>query len=53
MKRKNEDEMKVRMSLTINKKLIKIVEDNFGNRSKYIEWLIREDLNKNNQLKDI
>lgn len=48
-----EEDLKVRLSVTINSKLSQIVNETIGNKSKYIEWLITQDLNKNNQLKDM
>lgn len=45
MKTKKE---KVSVSISIDKKLYKYMEEMFNNKSEYIEWLIKEDLSKNN-----
>ena len=36
-------------TIGINKKLFNIIEENIVNKSKYIEWLIYQDLLKNNK----
>lgn len=36
-------------TIGINKKLFNILEENIINKSKYIEWLIYQDLLKNNK----
>ena len=36
-------------TIGINKKLFNILEENITNKSKYIEWLIYQDLLKNNK----
>lgn len=51
-KKINEEDLKVKLSVRINSKLFKIVNETITNKSKYIEWLISEDLNKNNKLKN-
>jgi len=38
---------KVTVSLCIDKKLSELIKKNIGNKSKYIEWLIYQDLKKN------
>ena len=38
---------KSRISVSIDKKLDDILNDEFNNKSKYIEWLIYQDLFKN------
>ena len=48
-----EEDLKVRVSITINSKLSQIVSETIKNKSKYIEYLILQYLNKNNQLKDM
>lgn len=46
MKRKSNKE-KINISLSIDPKLASYMEDLFDNKSKYIEWLIEQDLLKN------
>jgi len=36
------------LPLSIDRKLSKLIKENITNRSKYIEWLIYQDLKKNN-----
>lgn len=36
-------------TIGINKKLFDVLEENIINKSKYIEWLIYQDLLKNNK----
>ena len=43
---------KITASITLDKKLLQIVDDNFSNRSKFIESIIIEELCKNDQLKE-
>lgn len=43
---------KITASITLDKKILKIVDDNFSNRSKNIENIIIEELCKNDQLKE-
>mgnify|MGYP006890185352 CR=1 FL=1 len=43
---------KITASITLDKKILKIVDDNFSNRSKFIESIIIEELCKNDQLKE-
>lgn len=47
---------KVRISLVVDRKLNDILDEDFTNKSKYIEWLIYQDLikhSKNEKLKRI
>lgn len=47
---------KVRISLAVDKKLNDILDEEFTNKSRYIEWLIYQDLmkhSKNEKLKKI
>lgn len=44
MKKKKE---KINISVTIDKKLDEYMEELISNKSKYIEWLIYQDLSKN------
>lgn len=39
---------KVVIPVSLNKELSNIVKENITNRSKYIEWLIYQDMKKNN-----
>jgi hypothetical protein len=43
---------KITASITLDKKILKIVDDNFSNRSKFIENIIIEELCKNGNLKE-
>jgi hypothetical protein len=43
--KKTKDKMNI--SISIDKKLNKYVEEEISNKSKYIEWLIYQDLKKN------
>ena len=36
------------MSISIDKKLTELIKENITNKSKYIEWLIYQDMKKNN-----
>lgn len=49
-KKITEENLKVRLSVTINHKLYNIVNETIINKSKYVEWLIEQDLN--NKLKN-
>lgn len=40
---------KTRISISLNQELLEILEDEFKNKSKYIEHLIYEDLVKNSK----
>lgn len=40
----NNDEKKVKVSITINPDLVKILTKNYKNKSKYVEKLIHRDL---------
>ena len=47
---------KIRISLTVDRKLNDILDEEFINKSKYIEWLIYQDLmkhSKNEKIKKI
>jgi len=41
------EELKIKLSIRINPKLFKSIIDTYPNRSKYIEWLIYQDLLNN------
>jgi len=43
---------KITASITLDKKILKIVDDNFSNRSKFIENVIIEELCKSDELKE-
>jgi transketolase len=43
---------KVVLSISIDKNLSDLIKESIANRSKYIEWLIYQDM-KNNNVKDI
>ena len=45
-----EGEKKVRLTITINNELDATLAELFSNKSKYIEWLIYQDLLKTNKL---
>jgi len=44
---------KNRISISIDKQLDDILNDEFSNKSKYIEWLIYQDMLKNSKNKKI
>jgi hypothetical protein len=48
----NNDEKKIKISVTINPELIKILNKNYKNKSKYIEKLIYRDLFSNKHIND-
>jgi hypothetical protein len=48
----NNDEKKIKISVTINPELIKILNKNYKNKSKYIENLIYRDLFLNKHIND-
>ena len=39
---------KVVLSVSIDKQLSELIRENISNKSKYIEWLIYQDMKKNN-----
>lgn len=39
---------KVVLSVSIDKQLSKLIKENMSNRSKYVEWLIYQDMKNNN-----
>lgn len=39
---------KVVLSVSIDKQLCELIRENSSNKSKYIEWLIYQDMTKNN-----
>ena len=44
---------KVKVSISIDRKLDEIINEEFVNKSKYIEWLIYQDLLSNSKNKKI
>lgn len=46
------EEKKVRLTITVNPELDKIISELHTNKSKYVEWLIYQDLRKNNTIKE-
>jgi hypothetical protein len=44
------EELKIKLSIRINPKLFKIINENHPNKSKYLEWLVYQDLLKNNKI---
>jgi hypothetical protein len=43
------DKTKKSLTITIDQKIFDLIEKNIGNRSKYIEWLIYQDLLKSDK----
>lgn len=39
---------KVVLSVSIDKQLSELIKENMSNKSKYVEWLIHQDMKKNN-----
>jgi metal-responsive CopG/Arc/MetJ family transcriptional regulator len=50
--RKKITNKKITASITLDRKILKIVDDNFSNRSKFLENMIIEELCKNEKLKE-
>lgn len=50
--RKKIKNKKITASITLDKKVLEIVDKNFSNRSKFIESIIIEELCKNEELKE-
>lgn len=50
--RKKIKNKKITASITLDKKILEIVDNNFSNRSKFIESIIVEELCKNEELKE-
>jgi LDH2 family malate/lactate/ureidoglycolate dehydrogenase len=48
----NEKDKKTKISVTLNTELLGITKHGVNNISKYLEWLIYQDLKKNNKLSD-
>ena len=47
------EEKKVKLTTSINPILFKKLNEEFTNVSKHVEWLIYEDLRKNNMIQEI
>lgn len=53
MKKKlNKENKKIRVTITMNNEINKLINSITENKSKYIEWLIYKDLIKNNIIND-
>lgn len=53
-KKLNDNEKKARVTISLNKQVAEILNTNYNNVSKHVEWLIYQDLKKNNIIdKDI
>jgi hypothetical protein len=52
-KKLNEDEKKDKLSITMNIEVSKAAKEYQPNMSKYIEYLVYNDLRKNNKINDI
>jgi metal-responsive CopG/Arc/MetJ family transcriptional regulator len=50
--RKKIKNKKITASITLDKKILEIVDNNFSNRSRFIENIIIEELCKNEELKE-
>ena len=50
--RKKIKNKKITASITLDKKILEILDNNFSNRSKFIESIIIEELCKNEELKE-
>ena len=51
-KKLNEDEKKARVTISLNKQLAEIINKK-NNVSKYVEWLIYQDLKNKNEITEI
>jgi flagellar biosynthesis/type III secretory pathway protein FliH len=49
-KKLNENELKTKLSIRINPKIYKAIEESYPNKSKYFEWLAYQDLLINNKI---
>lgn len=47
------EKTKKQLCISLDKKLFDLMENKFDNRSKYIEWLIYQDMLKNSNIEDI
>jgi hypothetical protein len=48
-----ENKTKLKVSISIDRKLDEVINEEFSNKSKYIEWLIYQDLKKYSKNKKI
>lgn len=44
---------KINFTITLNKKLYEIIQNKFNNKSKYIEWLVYQDMLNNSSDEEI
>ena len=44
------EELKIKLSIRLNQDLFKLIQENYSNKSKYLEWLVYQDLLKNNKI---
>ena len=49
-KKLNQEDLKTKLSIRINPKLFKLIEESQPNKSKYFEWLVYQNLLKNNKI---
>ena len=49
-KKLNKDDLKIKLSIRLNPKIYQAIEDNYPNKSKYLEWLAYQDLLSNNKI---
>jgi len=49
-KKLNPEELKTKLSIRINPKLYKAIEESYPNKSKYFEWLAYQDLLSNHKI---
>jgi hypothetical protein len=49
-KKLNKDDLKIKLSIRLNRKIYQAIEDNYLNKSKYLEWLAYQDLLSNNKI---
>ena len=52
-KKLNQKEKKVKLTCTINPIVYEKLIKSYGNVSKHVEWLIYQDLKKNNKINEI
>jgi metal-responsive CopG/Arc/MetJ family transcriptional regulator len=48
-----ENKTKLKVSISIDRKLDEVINEEFSNKSKYIEWLVYQDLKKYSKNKKI
>jgi len=52
-KKLNEDEKKVKLTASVNPLIFKKINELHRNVSKHVEWLIYQDLRKNNNIEEM